>query len=101
MASTVEVVLAALYLRGAPRPADPPRRGWPQIVSILRKEAVPIEQTADVLRRAGAIQPATLLQTKGLLAWAENAVEAGAFLTVLSEGYPRRWLEAFGDLAPP
>ena len=44
--------------------------------------------------------PATLLDA-GLLAWAEAAVEAGAVLTVASEGYPLRWLEAFGDAAPP
>lgn len=101
MASTVEVVLAALYLRGAPRPADPPRRGWPEIVAALRRESVGIEQAAEVLLKAGAAQPATLLETKGLLDWAERAVEEGAVLSVLSEGYPTRWLEAFGDLAPP
>ena len=45
--------------------------------------------------------PATILATSGLLAWAEEAVETGAVLTVASEGYPLRWLQAFGDLAPP
>jgi predicted Rossmann fold nucleotide-binding protein DprA/Smf involved in DNA uptake len=101
MASTVEVVLAALYLRGAPRPADPPRRGWPEIVNALRRESASIEQASELLHRLGATQPAAILEAKGLLAWAERAVEDGAVLTILSEGYPRRWLGAFGDLAPP
>ncbi|RYG25368.1 hypothetical protein EON82_07360 [bacterium] len=101
MTSTVEVILAALYLRGAPRPADPPRRGWPEIVAALRRESPDLGQAAEALRRMGATQPAMLLETKGLLAWAERAVEENAVLTVLSDGYPRRWLEAFGDIAPP
>ncbi len=45
--------------------------------------------------------PATLLHPRGLLDWAERAVESGAVLTAASEGYPLRWFEAFGDLAPP
>ena len=45
--------------------------------------------------------PATLLETRGLLDWAERTVESGAVLTAASEGYPLRWFEAFGDLAPP
>ena len=45
--------------------------------------------------------PATILSTPGLLDWAERAVEDGAALTAVSGGYPLRWFEAFGDLAPP
>ncbi len=94
-----EVVLTALYLRGAPRPADPPRRGWPQALAALRREGG--GDPVRVLRSAGLTLPASILEAPGLLVWAEDAVEAGAVLTAGSEGYPLRWLEAFGDLAPP
>ena len=91
--------MAALYLRGAPRPADPPRRGWPAVLAALRREG-----TGDperTLHASGMALPATVLSTTGLLDWAEGAVEAGTVLTPVSEGYPLRWLEVFGDLAPP
>lgn len=91
-------MLAALYLRGAQRPAEPPRRGWPEALAALRRESGDPE---TVLRRAGLALPSTLLATPGLMAWAEAAVEDGMVLTVASEGYPLRWLEALGDLAPP
>lgn len=94
----MEAVLAALYLRGAPRSVDPPRRGWPEVLAALRREGGDPE---TALRRAGMAGPATILAAPGLLAWAEVAVEAGAVLTAASEGYPLRWFEAFGDLAPP
>lgn len=98
----VEVVLAALYLRGGPRPADPPRRGWPQVVAMLRREGIEnLEDAAAVLRKSGASLPASLLETAGLLAWAEKVVEEGFVLSAVSDGYPRRWLDSFGDSAPP
>lgn len=96
---TPEAVLAALYLRGAPRPTDPPRRGWPHALAALRREDA--DDPARVLRAAGLTLPATILESPGLLAWAEKTVEEGAVLTAASEGYPLRWFEAFGDLAPP
>lgn len=101
MASSVEIVLAALYLRGAPRAAEVPRRGWPALVAALRREPVSLGECSRVLRRAGAELPAIVLETEGLLVWAEEVFEREAALTVTSSGYPLRWLEAFGDLAPP
>ena len=94
-----EAVLAALYLRGVDRPANPPRRGWPEVLAALRRR--PEDDPARVLREAGMSLPATILQTTGLLAWAEEAVGNGAVLTAASQGYPLRWFQAFGDLAPP
>ena len=94
-----EAALAALYLRGVDRPANPPRRGWPEVLAALRRRSG--EDPARVLREAGMSLPATILQTAGLLAWAEEAVENGGVLTAASEGYPLRWFQAFGDLAPP
>lgn len=96
----MEAALAALYLRGAPRPADPPRRGWPAIVAALRRERAAADP-AGVLRKEGMTLAATLLDTPGLLEWAQDAVDAGAVLTAVSPGYPLRWFEALGDLAPP
>ncbi len=68
------------------------------MVAALRREAGDPEA---VLRDAGMALPATILGAPGLRAWAEAAVEDGAVLTPVSEGYPLRWFEAFGDLAPP
>jgi predicted Rossmann fold nucleotide-binding protein DprA/Smf involved in DNA uptake len=96
-----EVVLAALYLRGAPRAADPPKRGWPGVVAALRRERPSLGEAASVLRKAGATLPATLLDSGGLMAWAEEAVEEGYVLTAVSSGYPRRWLEGMGESAAP
>lgn len=101
MASSVEIVLAALYLRGAPRAVEVPRRGWPALAAALRREPVGLGGCARVLRAAGAELPAIVLESEGLLAWAEEIVEREAALTVVTEGYPLRWFEAFGDLAPP
>lgn len=97
--STIEAVLAALYLRGAPRTVEPPRRGWPQAVAALRRAGG--SEPVAALREAGLTLPATILETPGLLLWAEEACESGAALTAVSDGYPARWLEAFGDGAPP
>ncbi len=98
----VEVVLTALYLRGGPRPAELPRRGWPQILAALRREgAQELGGVAARLRKAGATLPASLLETAGLLDWAEKVVEHDAVLSVASDAYPRRWLDSFGDSAPP
>lgn len=94
---TTEAVLAALYLRGAPRPADPPRRGWPEVLSALRRDGC----DTGVLRQAGMTLAAALLDSPALVDWAEEAVAAGAVLTAASEGYPLRWFESLGDLAPP
>lgn len=97
----VEIVLAALYLRGASRPAEPPRRGWAEVAAALRRTGGDLGQAGETLRRVGAVLPASILETKGLLDWAERQVEEGRVLSALSPVYPRRWLEVFGDAAPP
>ncbi len=96
---TTEAVLAALYLRGAPRPTEAPRRGWPEVLAALRREGA--DDPVATLRAAGMPMVATILEASGLLQWAEEAVQAGAVLTVASATYPSRWFEALGDLAPP
>lgn len=96
---TTEAALAALYLRGAPRSADPPRRGWPKILAALRREGM--DDPVGALRAGGMTLAATILETPGLLEWAEETVASEATLTAATEGYPLRWFEAFGDLAPP
>ena len=93
------MALVALYLRGAPRPADPPRRAWPETLAALRREGG--RDPARALRAAGMDLPATLLESGALLDWADGVVESGAALTPVAEGYPLRWLEALGALAPP
>ena len=96
---SAEAVLAALYLRGLPRPLDPPRRGWPAVLAAYRRtggEGLELE-----LRRCGMELPATVLSAGGVLDAAERAIEDDSVLTAACEGYPVRWLEILGDAAPP
>lgn len=92
-------ILAALYLRGAPRQGETPRRAWPQIVDALRQS--PGKAGAGVLRAAGYWSEAQTLSQPGLLDWAAEQVAAGRVLTPLDAGYPRRWGVSLGNAAPP
>lgn len=94
-------VLAALYLRGAPRPFDTPVRAWRCVASALRQSACDLECAGAALRREGLWAEATCLETPGLLSWAWCRIEAGAVLTAEDSNYPRSWLRKLGGSAPP
>ncbi len=85
-------VIAALYLPGAPRPHDPPRAHWRSVVGALRRAGKPLGHSSHVLRAAGLWSEALVLETPGLLARAECQVNEEKVLTVVSTGYPSRWL---------
>ncbi|HLK15291.1 MAG TPA: DNA-processing protein DprA [Fimbriimonadaceae bacterium] len=99
--SGIEPALAALYLRGLPRPVEPHVRAWPAVLSILRRAAVvgPAD-TADALRGAGFSTEAASLNGK---AWehAARLLESELAITAASSYYPRGWVEKLGAAAPP
>jgi predicted Rossmann fold nucleotide-binding protein DprA/Smf involved in DNA uptake len=94
-------VMAALYLRGAPRPFELKRGAWIQVERCLRLRAPDLGEASEALRLDGLWAEGMALHAAGLLTWAEELVEAGCVLTVADESYPRRWLERLGPSAPP
>lgn len=92
-------MLAALYLRGAPRPADPARRQWTKVERVLRASSCGLGSAARELHASGLIEEATLLATPGLLTWVE--ARAARVLTPMGRAYPARWRHRLGDAAPP
>jgi predicted Rossmann fold nucleotide-binding protein DprA/Smf involved in DNA uptake len=94
-------VLAALYLRGAPRPFDVKRAGWHAVERCLRVRAVELGDASHALRSDGLWEEATALDTPGLMDWALSAVCGGRVLTAADDGYPLPWLTRLGRSAPP
>lgn len=90
MIETTAPVLAALYLRGAPRPFALKRSGWPAIVRALRESACPLDDASAVLRGAGFWAEALALDQPGLLDWADRCWRRGQVLTAEDEAYPWR-----------
>ncbi|MBI3722184.1 MAG: DNA-processing protein DprA [Fimbriimonas ginsengisoli] len=83
-------IFVALYLPGAPRPAEPRRAGWR--AAALAVEGLPELGLAEsALRARGLWEEAAILQTRGLLAWAERAAARGKVLTALCPGFPPAW----------
>jgi predicted Rossmann fold nucleotide-binding protein DprA/Smf involved in DNA uptake len=99
--ATTSIILGALYARGAPRSLDTPKRAWPEVVRSLRRISATLESAADALRLQGFWAEATVLQTGGLLSWAEAQHSGGHWLTAECPSYPRAWLQSLGDSAPP
>jgi hypothetical protein len=94
------VLMAALYLRGLPRPFEVPRRFWPHVLHELRRSCASAAEAGSVLFRAGFEGEATLAGDPGLLARAERHIESSRVLTVVSPRYPSRWIERLGPMAP-
>lgn len=95
------VTLAALYLRGAPRPVELRRSNWPDVLRALRRSGSSASEAAEALQDAGCWAEALILQTPGLMDWARGHVEADRVLTAADAGYPFRWLRVLGSAAPP
>ncbi len=94
--SGIETALAALYLRGIPRPAEPHPRAWPEVLSLLRRES---GDCGEVLRTAGFMLEASVVQSRAF-EHADRLVESGLALTVASPHYPRKWVERLSQGAP-
>jgi len=99
--------MAALYLRGAPRPFDVKRAGWVDVERALRLRAPCISEASSVLRDGGLWAEATALETPGLVEWSCSLFEKGGghgtaqVLTAADPAYPIRWLERLGRSSPP
>lgn len=99
--STTPIILGALYARGAPRSLDTPKRAWSGVANALRRTSCTLEASSDTLRLQGFWAEATVLQTPGLLSWAEAQHVGGHWLTAECPDYPASWLQSLGDSAPP
>lgn len=92
----IKYYLVALYLRGLPRPAEPPRRAWPLVVGALRRSC-----SLASLREAGLTLEALLLTDPERVAEGQRLVESGSVVTACCAAYPTRWLSVLGAGAPP
>lgn len=93
-------VLAALYLRGAPRGLLPRPTGFREVLRALASACCALEAAENCLRAAGMREEAAALAEPGLLAWAERLVHRGGVLTACCEGYPAVWRRRLGGRAP-
>ncbi len=93
--------MAALFLRGGPTGLVLPRRHWPRVLSLLRRETPGLGAVGETLRRYGMWEAAVLVETPGALSWAEAVVEARRCVTVEDPNYPRRLVAVLGGSAPP
>lgn len=94
-------VLAALYLAGAPRGLESPRRNASEILRVLRCEDVGLGGAARALARFGFSREALALESPGLLSWAEQQVAGDSVLTLADQEYPRGWRRKLSVSAPP
>ena len=94
-------MLAALYLRGAPRSFELRKAAWVGVQRSLRVRSCGLADAADALRADGFWAEALTLETPGLLSWAEEQCGLGGVLTALDGAYPARWLQVLGASAPP
>lgn len=97
----LSVILAALYLRGAPRPVDLRRASWPEVLRLMRRSGCTAHQASEALRQAGFWAEALVLDSDGLLDWAEAEVDSGRVLSAVDGAYPCRWVRVLGASAPP
>ena len=101
MESIIQAVLAALYLRGAPRSFAVKRSGWRAVERSLRLTTPALRDVPEALREDGLWAEALALDSPGLLSWAEDAVGEGKVLTPCHPHYFARWLERLGSASPP
>lgn len=97
----LSIVLAALYLRGAPRAVELRRAAWPEVLRSLRKQACSPDKASEALREAGFWAEALVLEGDGLLDWAREQFDLGSVLTAVDNEYPCRWVRVLGTGAPP
>lgn len=95
------VLLAALYLRGVERFAQPDRRNWPRVVACLQKRCSTLESVESDLASDGFELESLLAADSRLRHMAGVLVANGQVLTALCEHYFPSWLEKLGPSAPP
>ncbi|MBI5707430.1 MAG: DNA-processing protein DprA [Armatimonadetes bacterium] len=94
-------ILAALYLRGAVTPFQPPPRRALEVRSALRRACTGLSGAAKVLRDSGLYEEACALEAPGLLGWAQRQVARGRVLTACCAPYPFAWESKLDLSAPP
>jgi hypothetical protein len=96
----ISIALSALYLRGAPREGSLAKsRAWTVVAELLRR-APQLSAASEALRDAGLWSEALVLDTPGLLEWAEQQTLHGRTLTANEPSYPARWFDVLGSAAP-
>jgi len=93
--------LAALYLRGVPRPIQPSRRRWSRVASCIRCADCDFSLFPEVLRANGLWEEAIVLETLDVVEFVLERYDRNAVVTAVDPLYPRLWLEKLGDGAPP
>jgi predicted Rossmann fold nucleotide-binding protein DprA/Smf involved in DNA uptake len=71
------------------------------LASTLRRQDPELESVARVVRSDGFSHEAVVLDTPGVLSWAEAMMDAGKVITAMAPEYPSRWLRALSSAAPP
>src|SRR5579862_5658196 len=89
----IACALTVLYLRGGPNTNPLPRRGWPQIDRLIRRDEVALGSLETALRRAGHWLEAAIAGQPATLSEAEELVLTGRILPACSSAYPKRWIE--------
>jgi hypothetical protein len=97
----ISVSLAALYLRGGPRPVEARRCAWLDVVKSMRRSGCAADEAGEVFRDAGYWAEALIIESPGLLDWARGQVRGGRVLSAVDGEYPCRWLRVMGSTAPP
>ncbi len=96
----ISILLNALYLRGAPREGSLAKsRAWTVVAELLRRTPR-LGAASETLRDAGLWSEAIILDTPGLLGWAEHQTLSGRTLTANEVAYPARWFDVLGPAAP-
>lgn len=78
-----------------------PRRRVDAVIRALRQRAATLDRAARILRESDLWPESLVLETPGVLSWAEKKVARGVVLTIVDDAYPTRWLGALGSSAPP
>jgi len=101
MLEDIATCLAALYLRGIPRPAQISRRRWLRVESCLRCADCIVASAPDALRSEGFWEEAITLESTALVDSVRRLLELEALLTAAHPTYPSRWIERLDVAAPP
>ncbi len=101
MLDQISFCLAALYLRGLPRPVNLVRRKWVRVLSSLRSAACTIEAAPEVLRAVGFVEEALVLENGKFLDSCREEFQINGVVTAVHPAYPIRWMERLGEAAPP
>ena len=96
-----DTVLAALYLKGAPRLTKHEPKNWPLIQNLLPHRLNNLNQIIHILENNGYSFEADTLKSKQLIDWVQKKLNESRILTLSHQDYPEKWKKYSADLAPP